>query len=140
MTIPTIPISPLSHNPTTPQPATLTLALALKVDPAAALEDFVEVVSAFDLTGAAFDIAGQTGADFVQNLGVVEFADLLKVCPTPPPRSRSHHTNLGNPHQPTIQPAMARTHPQGSTSWWRSVRWCEWREAATATARGTTAS
>ena len=50
-----------------------------KVDPAAALEEFIEVVSAFDLTAAAFDIAGQAGADFVQNLGVAEFTDLLKV-------------------------------------------------------------
>ena len=117
MTIPTIPIRSLSHRPTTPQPATLTLTLALKVDPAAALEDFVEVVSAFDLTSAAFDIAGQTGADFVQNLGVVEFTDLLKVCPTPPPRSCSHHTNLGNPHQPTDQPTDRPTNRPSNLQW-----------------------
>ena len=32
-----------------------------------------------DILHACFDIAGQAGADFVENLGVSEFTDLLKV-------------------------------------------------------------
>jgi arsenite-transporting ATPase len=55
---------------------------ALEVDAEAAMADLGRALAAFDITDAARDVGGQAAADFVDKLGLKDFAKLLE---TPPP-------------------------------------------------------
>ena len=46
---------------------------ALEIDPAAALADLTEALSAFDLRGAAMEVGGQGAVDLVEKLGLVSY-------------------------------------------------------------------
>eukprot|EP00613_Pedinella_sp_CCMP2098_P075329 CAMPEP_0171912298 /NCGR_PEP_ID=MMETSP0993-20121228/10973_1 /TAXON_ID=483369 /ORGANISM="non described non described, Strain CCMP2098" /LENGTH=815 /DNA_ID=CAMNT_0012546069 /DNA_START=46 /DNA_END=2493 /DNA_ORIENTATION=+ len=55
---------------------------ALEIDPDASIQKFKDALGAFDLAGAAREVGGQAGADFVDRLGLSDFVRILE---SPPP-------------------------------------------------------
>lgn len=55
---------------------------ALEIDPEQSVQSFKDALGAFDLAGAAREVGGQAGADFVDKLGLSAFVRLLE---SPPP-------------------------------------------------------
>uniref|UniRef100_A0A7S2B6R7 ArsA/GET3 Anion-transporting ATPase-like domain-containing protein n=1 Tax=Octactis speculum TaxID=3111310 RepID=A0A7S2B6R7_9STRA len=55
---------------------------AMEIDAEASLKEFTDAIAGFDLAAVAKEIGGQAGADFASNLGLDEFAGILR---NPPP-------------------------------------------------------